>query len=185
MNILVLWSSPNVDGLTASAAESLAEGVRRAGGTADMVQLNKCRIEHCMACGNGFGTCRSDGYCVIDDDLQDIYDRMLKADGVAFVTAVYWHDLTEVMKAFMDRLRCCEANHNHSLADKKALIVACAGGTGNGATECLVRFEDILRHMQMKAWDRMPVTRFNKDYNLPSLKVMGELFVKRLEEGFK
>ncbi|MBQ4234885.1 MAG: flavodoxin family protein, partial [Firmicutes bacterium] len=70
-------------------------------------------------------------------------------------------------------------------ADKKALIVACAGGTGNGATECLVRFEDILRHMQMKAWDRMPVTRFNKDYNLPSLEVMGELFVKRLEEGFK
>ena len=36
----------------------------------------------------------------MDDDFQGLYEKMQAADGVVFVTAVYWHDVTECMKAF-------------------------------------------------------------------------------------
>ncbi len=183
--IVVIWSSPNKDGLTHSAAASLIEGMKKGGAEVEEVWLNGLDMRHCMACGSGYGACRSEGSCVIPDSFQELYDKLVKADGIAFVTAVYWHDLTEVMKAFMDRLRRCESAHNHYLAEKKAYIAACAGGSGNGATECLVRLEDTLRHMGVRTWDRMPVTRFNKDYNVPSLAKGGELFAVRLDEGFR
>ncbi|MBR0138790.1 MAG: flavodoxin family protein [Firmicutes bacterium] len=184
-NIVVIWSSPNRDGLTASAAHSLIKGMEKGGASVEEVWLNGLDMQHCMACGTGYGACRSEGACVLADGFQELYDKLVKADGIAFVTAVYWHNVTEVMKAFTDRLRRCEASHNHFLAEKKAYIAACAGGTGNGATECLVTLENTLRHMGIKVWDRMPVTRFNRDYNVPSLERGGELFAERLETGFK
>lgn len=101
-----------------------------------------------------------------------------------FVTAVYWSDLTECMKAFIDRLRRCEATHNHFLADKRCVLVACAGGTGRGTIECLQHMELALTHMGMRAYDRIPVNRYNKDYILPALEQAGATYVERLKNGF-
>ena len=51
------------------------------------------------------------------------------------------------MKAFLDRLRRCETAHNHFLSEKRCFLVACAGGTGLGAIECLHNMEETLKHM--------------------------------------
>lgn len=75
------------------------------------------------------------------------------------ISAVYWSDLTEQFKAFIDRLRRCEATKNHFLADKRCVLVACAGGTGRGTIECLGNMELALTHMGMRAYDRLPVRR--------------------------
>ncbi len=108
----------------------------------------------------------------------------MDSDGIVFVTAVYWHDMTEQMKIFLDRLRKCETAHNHFLADKRCFLIACAGGTGLGATQCLVQLEEVLRHMKMRAYDRLPVIRFNREYLLPALTAAGETYAQRLETGF-
>lgn len=99
-------------------------------------------------------------------------------------SAVYWSDLTECMKAFIDSLRRCEATHNHFLKDKRCLLVACAGGTGRGTLECLSHMELALTHMGMRAYDRIPVVRFNKDYMIPALEKAGERYADCLENGF-
>ena len=44
--VIVLWSSPNGDGLTAAAKDSLLAGLRAGLADAREVQLNKLRIEH-------------------------------------------------------------------------------------------------------------------------------------------
>lgn len=92
MNIMVIWSSPNEQGLTAAAK----------------------------------------------DDFQKLYDDMAVADGLIFITPVYWHDMSENLKCFLDRLRRCETAHNHKLKGKICILIACAGETfaeylaGNG-----------------------------------------------------
>lgn len=183
-NILVLWSSPNADGLTAAAMNSLTDGIREAGAAADEVCLNALRLEHCRACGNGWGICRKEGACVIDDDFAALYDRLAAADGAVLVTAVYWQDTTECTKAFLDRLRRCDAIGAHRIADKRFLLAACAGGSGLGTIECLHRLEETLRHMNARACDRLGVTRFNRSYMLPALKEAGRTYAERLEAGF-
>ena len=119
-----------------------------------------------------------------NDDFAEIYQKLQEADGIIFVSAVYWHDMTECMKVFVDRLRRCETGHNHFLKDKRVLLVACAGGTGNGAIECLHQMEEACRHMGMRAYDRIPVIRFNQDYMLPALEMAGKLYGERLPDKF-
>ena len=184
MKIAVLWSSANTDGLTAAAKQQLISGVEKAGAQVQEIYLNPKKIAHCRACGDGWGLCRQEGRCVLKDDFAGIYQAMTEADGIIFVSAVYWHDLTECMKALIDRLRRCETGHNGYLEGKRCLLAACAGGTGRGALECLWHLEQALQHMGMRAFDRLPVVRFNRDYMLPALEKAGAIYVERLRDGF-
>jgi multimeric flavodoxin WrbA len=180
MAIVVLWASPNKDGLTAATKDKILEGISKAGGEIEVVHLNKSNIKLCLTCGDGWGTCRSEGRCIIPDDFAEVYDKLVTANGIVFITPVYWHDIAECLKAFLDRLRRCETAYNHHLKGKKCLLIACAGGTGLGVTQCLNHLEDILSHMKMIATDRLPITRFNKIYDLPVLSCAGELFASHL-----
>ena len=183
-SIAVIWSSPNTDGLTASAKEQFIKGIREAGAEVTEIHLNKKHIEHCRACGNGWGTCNKLGSCVIKDDFAEIYKTLSDADGIVWISAVYWSDMTECFKAFFDRLRRCDAARNHLLAEKRCVLAACAGGTGRGTLECLTQLERGLTHMGMRAYDRIPVVRYNRDYILPALFEAGKTYVDRLENGF-
>ena len=132
MNIVVVWSSPNKDGLTASAKESFLRGIRKTDSKIEEIHLNETKMEHCRACGRGWGLCSSAGKCVIKDDFEDIYSELTKADGV----------------------------------------------------ECLHSMEEALKHMGMRAYDRVPVIRFNKEYMLPALENAGEIYSIRVKDGF-
>ena len=181
MNITVIYSSPNTDGLTASAKDRVVAGLKAKGAEINEIWLNGADIRMCQACGNGWGTCRSEGTCVIQDGFADVYKAVREADGVVFVTAVYWHDMTEVLKAFMDRMRRCDRHHNHTLDGKKVMLTACAGGSGNGAVRCLEVMEYVLDKMNMKCVERLPVTRFSREYMLPALEEAGKRFAQEFE----
>lgn len=179
--ILVLWASPNLEGLTAQTKDRVLLGLAQTGAATETIHLNTRNIQRCLTCDNGWGTCRSKGSCIIADDFASIYESMVRAEGVVFVTPVYWHDLAESLKTFLDRLRRCEAAHNHYLKDKKCLLVACAGGSGNGAIKCLFNLEETLKHMGMKPVERLPVIQFNKSYMLPALEGAGEKFAEMIQ----
>lgn len=187
MKTVVLWSTPNKDGLTAEAKKRFIAGLKASeAGLVEVeeIHLNHKKINHCIACGNGFGNCKAEGTCVLKDDFEEIYQKLIEADGIVFVSAVYWHDMTECMKAFMDRLRRCETAHNHYLKEKRCFLIACAGGTGLGAVECLHNMEECIKHMGMRAYDRVPVIRFNKEYMLPALETAGKIYGERIPAGF-
>lgn len=169
MSILVLWASPNEDGLTAHCKERVLAGLKAAGQQSEVLQLNALCIERCKVCGNGFGRCNG-GKCIIDDDAQWVYAQMRVAEAVVFVTPVYWHDMAEPLKTLLDRLRRMETRHNHALEHKPCLLIAAAGGSGNGATRALVLLEDTLKHMKLEPLDRLPITQFSKGYMLPAIE---------------
>ena len=184
-NVAIIWSSPNTDGLTASAKNMFVSGLTEKGIQVTDIHLNAKNIEHCKACGDGWGTCRNEGTCVIEDDFAEIFETLKKADGIVWITAVYWQDMTECFKAFFDRLRRCDAFSNRTLADKKSVLIACAGGSGRGTVECLVQMERGMNHMGMRTFDRIPVVRYNKEYMLPALQSAGKAFADCVENGFK
>ena len=57
MEVIVISSSPNKDGLTAACAAAAIEGVRQAGGHAEEVRLNDLEVRMCDACGRQTLTC--------------------------------------------------------------------------------------------------------------------------------
>ena len=58
------------------------------------------------------------------------------------------------------------------------------GGTGRGTIECLGNMELALTHMGMRAYDRIPVNRYNMPYMIPALEEAGATYVERLVNGF-
>jgi multimeric flavodoxin WrbA len=183
MATAIVWASPNQDGLTAAAKDRILEGISIAGGATEIIHLNEYGIQSCLACEDGYGICRSEGKCVIEDGFSMVYEKLIAADGIVWVTPVYWHDLAECLKSFLDRLRRCEAKHNHYLKDKECLLVACAGGSGRGAVQCLDHLEDVLDHMGMVSVDRLPIIQFNKSYMLPALSSAGQSFTSYIQKG--
>jgi len=182
--VTVIWSSPNADGLTASSKNRFVKGLVKAGADVEEIHLNARQLEHCRACGGGWGSCNKTGSCVINDDFTQIYKSLCDSDGIVWISAVYRSDMTECFKAFFDRLRRCDATRNHALAEKRCILMACAGGTGRGSLECLQQLERGLTHMGMRVYDRISVVRYNKDYILPTLENAGETYAKTLETGF-
>lgn len=63
--VAIVWSSPNTDGLTAEAKNQMMNGLTEAGIQVEEIHLNRKKLEHCRACGNGWGTCRTKGNCII------------------------------------------------------------------------------------------------------------------------
>lgn len=61
MKIAIVWSSPNLDGLTAIVKEQIICGLHEAKADIDEIHINRLNMEHCQSCGNGWGTCGNKG----------------------------------------------------------------------------------------------------------------------------
>jgi multimeric flavodoxin WrbA len=134
-------------------------------------------IERCRQCGDdGWGICRSEGQCIIEDDFAMLVESIRDADAVVFATPVYFSDLSESMRAFLDRLRRTY-RHPHGrerITDKVALGICVAGGGGGGGPACTVSLEKVLRKCEFDVIDLIPARRQNLDLKLEILKITGE-----------
>ena len=180
MEVIAIQSSPNVDGLTYSLAQAVLKGVKDGGGETELIHLNKLKLEPCIACDKGWGKCRDEGVCILEDDFQNLTEKIVKSDALVFATPVYRHDLSESAKIFLDRLRRCEVSTGFkTFAGKKAIGIVSAGGSGRGAVRALFNLEDYLRRLGFDIFDLVPVTRFSKDHKLEMLENAG----RRLSRG--
>ena len=171
MYVIVISASPNEEGLTASCATAAVDGVRGAGGRAEEVHLNDLELGTCQACADGWGPCRTDHVCQVEDAFQALHARVLGADALVLVSPVYWHEMSESAKAFTDRLRRCEATRGNEsgLAGKPVIAVAAAGGSGNGMITCLASMERWIKHIGATVYDLLPVNRWSREYKLAAI----------------
>lgn len=172
MKIVIITSSPNDDGLTAECGIHAKAGVELTSTTAFIVSLNSLNISSCHACGNAWGTCKENHTCQVQDDFQKLHGEMSNADAYIIITPVYWGDMSESLKAFIDRLRRCEATNGDKniLAGKPFICVAAPGGTGNGCISTLSSFERFVDHVKGIKYDFIGVTQRNRDYTLNTIK---------------
>lgn len=183
MKIMIITSSPNDGGLTAACGEQAKIGVEMESTNAITIHLNTLNISSCSACGNGWGTCLNKHTCQVEDDFQKLHAQMTEAEGYIIITPVYWHDMSESLKAFIDRLRRCEASKGEksSLAGKPFICIAAPGGTGNGCISCLASFERFVDHIKGVKYDFIGVTRRNRDYKLTTIREAAKSMVKSLK----
>jgi len=154
------------------------KGIRAEGGDAELVHLNGLDVKPCIACDGGWGKCRSEGICIIEDDFEKLRSKIKEADAVVFATPVYWHDLSESAKVFLDRLRRCETYKGFKdFAGKRAIGIASAGGSGRGAVRALYNLEDYLRRLGFEIFDLVAVTQLSKDHKLEMLEKAGRRLI--------
>lgn len=184
MNVIVISSSPNTDGLTAACGAAAVEGVLQAGRRAEEIRLNDLQVGMCQACDDGWGTCLPDHECQVEDDFQPLHTRALAADAYVLVTPVYWGEMSESAKAFMDRLRRCEATRRgeSGLFGKPVIAVAAAGDSGNGMITCLLSMERWIEHVRARKFDLIPVNRWSREYKMVAIREAARAMVQEAIE---
>ncbi|MGQ9629691.1 MAG: flavodoxin family protein [bacterium] len=179
MNTVMVLGSRNPKGQTARAADAFIEGLTSGGGQSERVFLPHMKIERCRQCEDtGWGTCRSEGRCTIEDDFSPLVEKIRNSDAAVFATPVYFSDLSESMRAFLDRLRRITRHEagKSGIDGKPAVGICVAGGGGGGGPACAVSLEKVLRTCGFDVVDIVPARRQNLDVKVDVLRITGKWF---------
>ncbi len=97
--ILAIYGSPRRKGNTAALLEQAVKGARSAGAQVEEITLRDLKISPCLEI---YG-CKKTGRCVIQDDFQGIYDRLLTCDGLMLASPIFFYTVSAHTKILMDR----------------------------------------------------------------------------------
>jgi multimeric flavodoxin WrbA len=102
MKIIIFNGSPRAQtGNTNRMVEEFMRGAQSAGAVVENIFLVAKNIHDCKGCL----TCwlKTPGKCAIQDDMAELFPKLLTADIVVFATPVYVDNVTGLMKIFLDR----------------------------------------------------------------------------------
>lgn len=100
IKIIGICGSPR-KGNTEWMIQKALEGAKQAGAETELILLREKRIEMCK--GICSDNCIKNQKCVIKDDMTQIYDKLLKADGIIIGAPTYFGLPPGILKNFMDR----------------------------------------------------------------------------------
>jgi multimeric flavodoxin WrbA len=137
MKLLAIYGSMrrgNSDWMTAQVADS----AEKEGARVERVFLRKLKIGFCTGCDK----CAKNGECAINDDMGEIYPKLLNADVIVLGCPNYFKNVSALTKNFMDRTNAL-VRSERKLKGKYA-IGLCVGGEELEDTQhcadALVRF---------------------------------------------
>lgn len=100
--VIGIFGSPRQGGNSEILLNSALKGVEALNISTERIYIRDLRIAPCNSCGG----CRESGVCVIDDDMQKIYPKLVTADGVIVASPIYFMSVSAQLKALIDR---CQA----------------------------------------------------------------------------
>lgn len=117
--ILLISGSPRC-GNTEFILKEILKGLKTK--TKELILLRQQKIKHCQGCLS----CDQTKKCIIRDDMDYLYERMLWADIFVIGTSNYFDNVPGLLKDFIDRTNpFCETD---KLKGKKLINIVVGGG---------------------------------------------------------
>ncbi len=113
--VLGISGSARRDGNSELLLKELLRSAEASGLETELVILSELNISPCTSCDS----CQKDGQCVINDDMQPMYHKLLEADYVVLASPVYFKGVSAQMKACIDR---CQALWSRKYILKQKLV---------------------------------------------------------------
>jgi multimeric flavodoxin WrbA len=99
MNVLGIFGSPRRGGNTEILLEEALKGAEKEGAKIARLYLSDFTLTPCKECHG----CDRTGNCVILDDMQQVYPRLLESDVVMLASPIFFYGVTAWVKALIDR----------------------------------------------------------------------------------
>jgi multimeric flavodoxin WrbA len=128
VKLLGIVCSPRTNGNTEVLVKEALDTARNLGAETEMIKVSDLNITPCDGCES----CDITGECKIEDDMQDIYTKLLHSDGIIFGSPVYFWGVTAQAKAIIDRTFVFRRDRR--LRNKVAGAVVVARDSGASAT---------------------------------------------------
>ncbi len=143
MKILGISCSPRRQGNTEILLNEALQGAQQDRAEVELYSIEGKNIAPCDACD----ACRKTGECHIKDDMQDLYKKMLEANGIIFGTPIYLYNMAAQCKIVMDRAFALSVPNRNQLANKVGGIVVVCGSFGGISAVKDLYFYIITRRM--------------------------------------
>lgn len=98
-NVLIISTSLRNGSNSELMAKEAEKGAKEAGHSVEFVTLKNKTINFCKGCL----ACQKLGHCVIDDDANEITEKIKNADVIIWATPVYYYEMSGQMKTLIDR----------------------------------------------------------------------------------
>ena len=115
MRVLGIFGSPRRGGNTELLLEEALKGAEEEGAETERLRLTDFNIMPCVECL----ACYEEGQCVILDDMQKIYSKLLEADIIILASPIFFYGMTAWAKAMVDR---CQALWSRKYILKEASL---------------------------------------------------------------
>lgn len=102
MQVLGIMGSPRVKGNTDLLLDEVLKGAESEGAEVEKLVVDNLSISPCKE----YNGCLRDGNCVIRDDMDDVYRKLLEADVVIVASPMFFYGVPSQLKALIDR---CQA----------------------------------------------------------------------------
>jgi multimeric flavodoxin WrbA len=146
--VLILKGSPREQGNSAALADRVAAGAAEAGCDVERISLQSMDIRACDGCD----LCRETGqFCVIEDDMQALYPKLVDADVLVLASPVYWFTFSAQLKLCIDRWYGLWSVQHDAFRGKQVGIVLAYGDTDlytSGGINAIHTFESMFRFLE-------------------------------------
>ena len=137
VKLLGIVGSPRKGGNTEIAMRETLKAGEQEGAETELIHLVDFNLKPCDGCRVCFETKN----CVIEDDVEKLFEKMTQADGIIIGSPVYFYDVNAQTKTFIDRV-----GYLHSARGRKAfrnkiggaLAVAGRSGLSNALSQILM-----------------------------------------------
>jgi multimeric flavodoxin WrbA len=102
LKVLGIMASPRIKGNTDLLLGEALRGAQEEGAEVEKIVVDKLRIAPCRE----YYGCLKDGKCVIRDDMDDIYPKLLAADAVIVATPIFFYTVSAQLMLLISR---CQA----------------------------------------------------------------------------
>lgn len=135
MKVLGIMGSPRLRGNTDLLLDEALKGAASRGAEVEKVIIDRLKIAPCKE----YYACLRDGKCVIRDDMDDVYGKILAADAIIVATPIFFYAVSAQTLALMSRCQALWARkyvlHNLDVPVKKGAFI------GVGATRGFKLFD--------------------------------------------
>jgi multimeric flavodoxin WrbA len=100
-NMLAIYGSPRRKGNTAALLKKAVEGAVEAGAEVEEIVLRDLKMSPCLEI---YG-CKKNGRCVIQDDFQGVYDKVVACQGLILASPIFFYTVSAHTKTLMDRFQ--------------------------------------------------------------------------------
>lgn len=124
MKVLILNGSPKAEGNTATALHEVEHVLNQQGIETESIHVGLRQIHGCIACNK----CWDTNICAFGDIVNEISDKMDKADGLVIGSPVYFASPSGTLLSLLDRLFYSSLHKNWTMKVGASVAVARRGG---------------------------------------------------------
>ncbi len=99
VRVLGIFGSPRKGGNTDLLLEDALKGAEKEGAEVERLRVRDFEISPCTECLH----CYEGGECILLDDMQKIYPKLLEADIIILASPIFFYGVTGWVKALIDR----------------------------------------------------------------------------------